>query len=221
MPLISAVMSLVAVAVCRARLLTSEATTAKPLPASPARAASIVALSARRLVLPAMFRMNSTTLSICSAASAKPSTASLTRAMPSTAPCVAAVDSETRLLISVIAAESCWLAEATVWTLTVVSSAAAATATLCSWVVVARVDMVVAVASISVAVAETVSITSETLEANVSATFSRRSLAAACAANRAFVSIDSRAVLIVAAPRRKLPSMPRSRNRRKNLSSLA
>ena len=39
-------------AVCPARPFTSEATTAKPLPASPARAASIVAFSASRLVLP-------------------------------------------------------------------------------------------------------------------------------------------------------------------------
>ena len=47
-------MSPVASAVCCARFLTSEATTAKPLPAAPARAASIVALSAKRLVWPAM-----------------------------------------------------------------------------------------------------------------------------------------------------------------------
>jgi hypothetical protein len=39
----------VALAVAFARSLTSFATTAKPLPASPARAASIVALSASRL----------------------------------------------------------------------------------------------------------------------------------------------------------------------------
>src|SRR5271165_3498068 len=43
-------MSSVALAVSLASSLTSLATTAKPLPASPARAASIVALSARRLV---------------------------------------------------------------------------------------------------------------------------------------------------------------------------
>ncbi len=40
----------VAFAVCSASALTSEATTAKPRPASPARAASMVALSASRLV---------------------------------------------------------------------------------------------------------------------------------------------------------------------------
>ena len=43
-------MSSVALAVCLASSLTSLATTAKPLPASPARAASIVAFSASRLV---------------------------------------------------------------------------------------------------------------------------------------------------------------------------
>jgi len=47
-------MSSVARAVSWARSLTSPATTAKPLPASPARAASIVALRARRLVCAAM-----------------------------------------------------------------------------------------------------------------------------------------------------------------------
>ena len=47
----------VARAVSNARSLTSPATTAKPLPASPARADSIVALSARRLVWSAMPEM--------------------------------------------------------------------------------------------------------------------------------------------------------------------
>ena len=42
--------SLVAFAVCSASDFTSDATTAKPRPASPARAASIVALRANRLV---------------------------------------------------------------------------------------------------------------------------------------------------------------------------
>jgi hypothetical protein len=41
--------------------LTSDATTAKPRPASPARAASIVAFSASRLVWPAMVLISSTT----------------------------------------------------------------------------------------------------------------------------------------------------------------
>ena len=50
----------VALAVCTASDLTSDATTAKPRPASPARAASIVALSARRLVCSAMVWMSLT-----------------------------------------------------------------------------------------------------------------------------------------------------------------
>jgi len=47
-------MSSVALAVCEASALTSEATTAKPRPASPARAASMVAFSAKRLVCSAI-----------------------------------------------------------------------------------------------------------------------------------------------------------------------
>jgi len=50
-----AAMSSVALAVWPARLFTSLATTAKPRPASPALAASMVAFSASRLVCPAMF----------------------------------------------------------------------------------------------------------------------------------------------------------------------
>src|ERR1700680_1919553 len=46
--------SSVAFAVCSAGALPSAATTANPLPASPARAASMVAFSAKRLVCPAM-----------------------------------------------------------------------------------------------------------------------------------------------------------------------
>ena len=61
MPLICWPISPVAFAVCSASAFTSDATTAKPRPASPARAASMVALSARRLVCPAMVLINSTT----------------------------------------------------------------------------------------------------------------------------------------------------------------
>ena len=52
--------SSVALAVWLASSLTSAATTAKPRPASPARAASMVALRARRLVWPAMFEIRPT-----------------------------------------------------------------------------------------------------------------------------------------------------------------
>jgi hypothetical protein len=68
--MISLEISSVALAVCTASDLTSEATTAKPLPASPARAASMVALSARRLVCPAMARINLITSPIFCAARA-------------------------------------------------------------------------------------------------------------------------------------------------------
>ena len=54
MPAIWVEISLVALAVCDASALTSCATTAKPRPASPARAASMVALSASRLVCAAI-----------------------------------------------------------------------------------------------------------------------------------------------------------------------
>src|SRR5580658_2477132 len=57
-------MSSVALAVSLASSLTSLATTAKPLPASPARAASIVALSANRLVCWAIDVMTLMTLPI-------------------------------------------------------------------------------------------------------------------------------------------------------------
>jgi len=64
--------SSVAFAVWLARLFTSEATTAKPRPASPARAASMVAFSARRLVCEAMVWIRSTTTLIRPAFSASP-----------------------------------------------------------------------------------------------------------------------------------------------------
>ena len=56
-----AAISSVARAVCAASDFTSEATTAKPRPASPARAASMVALSASRLVWPAIAWISPTT----------------------------------------------------------------------------------------------------------------------------------------------------------------
>ncbi len=60
-PVICWPISPVAFAVCSASAFTSDATTAKPRPASPARAASMVAFSAKRLVWPAMVLMSSTT----------------------------------------------------------------------------------------------------------------------------------------------------------------
>ena len=60
------VMSSVAFAAWVARLFTSLATTAKPRPASPARAASMVALSASRLVWLAMLSITDRNSPICS-----------------------------------------------------------------------------------------------------------------------------------------------------------
>ena len=64
--------SAVALAVCAASAFTSPATTAKPLPASPARAASIVAFSASRLVWLAMLSIRRTTSPMRAVESARP-----------------------------------------------------------------------------------------------------------------------------------------------------
>ena len=68
MPVICWPISPVAFEVCSASAFTSDATTAKPRPASPARAASMVALSASRLVCSAMVLMSSTTAPMRAAA---------------------------------------------------------------------------------------------------------------------------------------------------------
>jgi predicted DNA-binding ribbon-helix-helix protein len=69
--------SCVASAVWRASSFTSFATTAKPRPASPALAASIVAFSASRFVWSAMSLITPTTLPICSAATRSRSNAAV------------------------------------------------------------------------------------------------------------------------------------------------
>ena len=77
--------SSVAFAVWPARLFTSEATTAKPLPASPARAASMVAFNANRFVFPAMSPISLNTASILLAAAANACTVLLVRWTSATA----------------------------------------------------------------------------------------------------------------------------------------
>ena len=74
----------VACEVWLASCLTSEATTAKPLPASPARAASMVALSASRLVCDAILEISSTTEPMCFAASSSERIAWLVRSASAT-----------------------------------------------------------------------------------------------------------------------------------------
>ena len=82
---VAASMSSVAFAVPRASSLTSLATTAKPLPNSPARAASMVALSASRLVWLAMSLISTTTSPTFFAPSASCWIWPLTRVASSTA----------------------------------------------------------------------------------------------------------------------------------------
>ena len=112
-------------AVCVASAFTSLATTAKPLPASPARAASIVAFSASRLVLAAMsliiFATSPMRLTCVFSASI------VARASPpaATARPTTAVDWLICPPISRIEAESCSAALATVWALDSACPAAA------------------------------------------------------------------------------------------------
>src|SRR5690242_14641883 len=128
MPEICWLISPVAFAVCSASAFTSEATTANPLPASPARAASIVALSARRLVWPAMVLISSTTSPIRVAALDSSLTRSVVvRAWPTASPAIRA-DSCTWRPISVTDEAISSVEEATDCTLVVASSDAAATA---------------------------------------------------------------------------------------------
>src|SRR5438552_7322415 len=75
-----------------ARLLTSDATTAKPRPASPARADSIVALSASRLIWPVMLPMISTMPLIACAASLRRLACESAEVTRSTAPRAVSLD---------------------------------------------------------------------------------------------------------------------------------
>ena len=126
--------SSVALAVWLARFLTSDATTAKPFPDSPARAASIVAFKASKLVCSAMSEINSTTSPIFWADSDSFRTVVAVCCVASSALWVVARDSLTWLLISVIEAESSSAAAATVCTLADACSVAQATAADC-WAV--------------------------------------------------------------------------------------
>ena len=92
--------SSVAFAVCVASACTSEATTTKPLPASPARAASMVALSASRLVWPAIDEISVTTSPIFAAALFSISMVALVRRTCAVARLTTIADSLTRRAIS-------------------------------------------------------------------------------------------------------------------------
>ena len=111
-----AAMSSVALPVWVASDFTSLATTAKPLPASPARAASMVALSASRLVWLAMLLMSSTTVPICSAVARSSVTFLTTSSVCAIAPPETCEDSDAWRPISSIEAVSSWVAALTDWT---------------------------------------------------------------------------------------------------------
>jgi len=120
--------SVVALAVWPASDFTSEATTAKPLPASPARAASMVAFNASRLVCAAMVWISVTTSPIFCAPAASDCAISPVRRALSTARAEIWADCATWRLISVIEEVSSSVALATVCTLAVVCCEALATA---------------------------------------------------------------------------------------------
>ena len=113
-PEIWARMSSVALEVWVARFFTSDATTAKPLPASPARAASMVALSARRLVWSAMSLISATISPIFCDAPARPLTMALAVPASVTAFCAMRLEWPTWRAISAIDDDSSSAAAATV-----------------------------------------------------------------------------------------------------------
>src|SRR6185312_13272442 len=144
-------MSSVAIAVCVASDLTSLATTAKPRPASPARAASMVALSASRLVWDAMSLISCTTSPMRCAASASPFTVtSVLRVSLTALPAISAACVTCRP-ISPTESDSSSEALATVSTLAEACVAAPATAVAWRSVSSAVADMLSEVLRISTA----------------------------------------------------------------------
>ena len=109
--------SSVAFAVWLASAFTSEATTAKPRPDSPARAASMVALSASRLVCAAIEWISLTTSPIFSAPVESTCTVALVRSASPTALLAISLERATWREISVTELDSSSAAEATVPTL--------------------------------------------------------------------------------------------------------
>jgi len=185
-----------------ASALTSPATTAKPLPASPARAASMVAFSASRLVCSAIVVIRVTTLPISSAASFSACTMVFADSALTLASVVVRSASATCRVISWIDADSCSAAAATVWALAEACSVAAATAVVWSVVASASCVRLPAVPRICSAAAATESTTPETW-------CSKRSV---IAANRAtLVPMASAAPLMRLALARNWPPRPSGR----------
>ncbi len=118
-------------AVWPASSFTSEATTAKPRPASPARAASMVAFRARRLVWLAMLAISPTISPILADVWFRACTSWVVSPASWAAVRVSAADPVTWRPISWTEVPSSSAAAATVWTLAAASSAAAATVAAC------------------------------------------------------------------------------------------
>ena len=138
-----------------ANIFTSFATTPKPRPASPERAASIVALSARRLVCSAMAEMRLTTSPTRSAASASCDILRSVSSACSTAACATSLDVRDCRLISPDDVEISSVAPLTTLTLADACSAADATVLASCLVPSAALVKVAAEASIWDDVAET------------------------------------------------------------------
>ena len=124
-------MSSVARAVSWAKSLTSDATTAKPLPASPARAASMVAFRASRLVCSAIEVISLITLPISAEDSPSCRTVSVARAASSTATAAICAASLVFCEISRIDRPISSEPAATVCTFRAISSASADAAEVC------------------------------------------------------------------------------------------
>ncbi len=185
--------SLVALAVCSARVFTSAATTAKPLPAAPARAASMVALRASRFVWPAMVEISPTTSPMRETAVFSSSTRAPVRSASPTARRASSAEPLTCRPISCTDEPSSSAAAATVLTFEPACSAAAATVVDWLAVSVAVAVMVWAVACSSVAEEDTMPMMPPTAASNPSAIWRIPALRCSSAARRARAVSSSRA----------------------------
>ena len=168
-----------------ASAFTSDATTAKPLPAAPARAASMVALSASRLVCPAMFEISPTTSPIRETTVLSSSTSAPVWSVSDTASRASCAEPSTCRPISWTEEPSSSAAAATVLTLTAAASAATATVVDRLAVRVAVTVIVCAVAWSSEAEAETWPMMPPIAASKLSAISRMPSLRCSSAANRA------------------------------------
>src|ERR1700736_3475549 len=166
--------SSVAFEVWVASCLTSDATTAKPLPASPARAASIVALSAKRLVCSAIAWMSWTTLPMSAEAAERVRTIALASRICATASWEIFEDCCTCAPISLIAPSSWPAASPTVETCSAAEwlTPEAAPASRCASAETAVIDR--AVPTSACAAAPTESATALTCRSSECATSARK-----------------------------------------------